>query len=208
MKKLTALALALTMIVSLTACGGGTNTGTKAPDASKTTTNATESKPADDTTAGDDNPTGDDKPTGANPDIPEEVIAKRTDKTIEEVVGKTETGKRIVRKVSDTFLELTTASWEYKPVAEYVVVTFGDDGFVSDFCMYYVYGDQTTFWNAFNDSSCAYVEIWCREWSDSKLYYGFYSIPAIIDKNSDEKISWEEAWEDLGTPDEDYIIIE
>lgn len=148
-------------------------------------------------------------PSGANPDMPEGVLAKRTSKSIEEVVGKTQTGKRIVRQVSESFLQMICGSWEHKPTAYYDVVTFDDDGFMSDSCIYYVFGNQGDFWAVFNNSAASYIDRWCREWNSDAYYYGFYSISAIHDTDGDEKISWDEAWADWNDPDDsNYILIQ
>lgn len=204
MKKASVIILVFILALSLFSCAslGGTSSSTD------TSAQAASSAGASSQNGGDESRADSDRPAGADSGIPAEVFTKRTDKPIEDVVGKLETGSRIVRRLSDSFLQTLTGGWDNKPIAEYEVVTFGDDGFVSDFCLYYVFADETTFWNSFNKSSCAFIEMWCREWSDSKYYYGFYSIPAILDGNSDGKISWDEAWKDMGEPDDNYIIIQ
>lgn len=198
MKKILISALVLTMLLTLAACGGKTPAQTDSGKTESGTSQPEQSKTEDNSLI-----------DGADPDIPEGVLAKRSGKSIEDVVGKTETGKRIVRKLSDSFLNMTTGGWDNPPVAEYDVVLFGDDGYVSDSILYYVFADKTAFWNTFNDSAYAFVENWCREWSDTGFYYGGYTICAIFDADGDKKISWDEAWKEYNAPDDkNYILIQ
>jgi hypothetical protein len=171
----------LVLALSLAACGGGNdNTGSNTPsdNGGSSTTTPPASTPSENN--------GGDVPDGASPYMDAGVLAKQTSKSIEEVVGKTETGKRLVTKLSDDFLN--TASQEYPPSAEYSVYTFGDDGLRSDNVVYYVFDSKENFWGNFNDATVVIMdETRCREWSEANLYYGFRAPLSL-------EISWDDAW--------------
>jgi len=199
MKKTLALSLIIVLMITLMTACRATSTD---PDNGGGTTPSSETKASPSPTA-DNGSSGD---TTYN--VTEDVLAKKTSQTIEEIIGVTETGVRRVLKKTDEFLQYTTGSWEYPPAAEYEVVTIGEDGYVDDCIIYYVYADEAAFRSAF-ENSMATIAYYNRGWNPDALYFGHYVFPSFIDLNNDEKIDWDEVWDDWITlAYDDYILIE
>jgi len=199
MKKSIALTLVLLLMITLTAACRATSAD---PDNSGGTTPSSETKVSPSPSA-DNGSSGD-----SDHNVTEDVLAQKTSQTIEEIIGVTETGVRRVMKKTDEFLQYTTGSWDYPPSAEYQVVTIGEDGYVADCIIYYVYADETAFWATF-ENSMASVGYYNRGWNPDALYFGHYVFPSFIDLNNDGKIDWDEVWDDWNTlAYDDYILIE
>ena len=214
MKKWITLALALVLALSLAACSGGdSNSGS----------NSGGNNPPSNTPNGDSNSTtppasqgGDTAPSGNNNDgnsggfvniMGDPLTVPETAATIEEAIGVSVEGTRIVRKYTDRLFDLVN-----KPdgcAVIYSVYEFDADGKVSDSSLWYGgFTDDALFSAAFQKALDQTFEKHIRGYNVSGGYYAHYTFPAISTNAEDGVATWDDAVaEGEYESDDNHILI-
>jgi predicted small lipoprotein YifL len=194
MKKIITLALALMFTISLAACGGNKPSGGNA------STPPVNNAPSDggNMTSSPDSQGNDGQSEAAAGDgfiniYGDPLALPETAPTIEEAVGVSVEGERIVRKYTDKFFDIV-----YKPdgcTVIYQVYEFdAETGEVSDSSLWYGgFTDGALFSEAFQKCLDQTFVEHIRGYNVSARYYGYYTWAAISDYDNDEVVTWDDA---------------